>query len=128
MRTARRMGGPAARLVAAAIALAAAGCGPSGPPFSLALSWSFADGRTCADSGALDAVPSAGDTVLGPSGGFPCADGEAPSAVTVDGVPADASALDLRAETVDGTTLYRGALQLPSPPPASATVTLYFVQ
>jgi hypothetical protein len=125
MRTSRRIG--SARILAASVALAAASGCAAPPPFSLALSWRFADGRTCAGSGALTVAVSAGDTALGPSSGFSCPDGEGAAAVTVE-VPGDASALDLQAETLAGAALYRGKLALPSPPPESATATLYFVQ
>ena len=116
------------RTAIACLLLAASGCGPSAAPFQLALSWRFADGRSCADAGAQVVVPSAGQTVLGPSGGLECADGELGQQVTVDDVPGDAAALTLRALSAAGATLYQGDLAISQPPPASATVTLYFVQ
>jgi hypothetical protein len=124
----RERGGSTARWAAACAALALAGCGGAGMPFSIALSWQLADGRSCADSGALTVAASEGSTALGPSGGFACADGEGGGAVTVDGVPGEATAIDLRALTLSGATLYQGRLPLDAPPQASATVTLYFVQ
>lgn len=121
------VGSRAGRFAACVAALSFAAC-DAPAPFSIALSWQLADGRSCAESGALTVAASAGQTALGPAGGFACADGEDGRAVTADGVPGDASAIDLRAETLSGATLYQGRLAIDSPPQASATVTLYFVQ
>jgi hypothetical protein len=106
-----------------------AGCAPPPPP-SIALGWSFVDGRRCTDAGASQVVASF-DCPTMPA----CApvteacrlgDAAAPGAPTVMlAVPSEASVLLLQALSPSGDTLYRGSLELPGAPPAD-TVTLYF--
>jgi hypothetical protein len=86
--------------------LLAAGCGGggSGP---LQLSWQFADGRSCPDTG----VSVVEISVDSPIGKFACADGFAPAAVTLDLVPRDGS-LHLRALSPQSTELYRADVPL----------------
>jgi len=103
-------------------ALLVAGCGDPGSG-TLQLSWLFADGRSCTDSGALTVVvePVVGQTA--PKASYLCTAGIPPSSATVDGAPRD-TLVTLRALSPVGDELYRGTLTT-DPALQPATVTLY---
>src|SRR5439155_17390664 len=109
------------RISVAALALLAA-CGPSDADRApLALSWRFADGRRCADTGVLQVQVAAtrGSIECTPATCvFACADGEA--ATVPLRVPARDASLALAALSPQGNALYRGTLDLPGDAPASA--------
>src|SRR5947207_10838706 len=104
------------------LGLLAGGCG-DGTGW-LALSWRFADGRGCADSGASVVVVRGAPAPPGPEGGFACAAGLEPASVALDGVARSGADLTVEADSPQGAPLYRGGLSLDVLPPA-ATVTLY---
>jgi hypothetical protein len=109
--------------LAAAVALAAlgaGGCGDSGAA-PLALSWAFADGRSCEDAGAFTVVVQADGHVLGQ---FSCAQGLAPQAIMLPMVASSDVELGAVAESAQGDELYRGAQHVVALPP-SLTITLY---
>jgi hypothetical protein len=107
--------------LAAAIALATAGgCADSGAA-PLALSWTFADGRSCDDAGAFTVVVQADGHVLGQ---FSCAQGLAPQAIMLPQVASSDVELGALAESAQGDELYRGAQHVVALPP-SLTLTLY---
>jgi hypothetical protein len=85
-------------------ALLVAGCQDAGSG-TLALSWQFADGRSCTDAGALGVRVVASSQL----GDFRCTDGAAPSMVSVDNVPRDGH-LSIRAESPQSVELYRAEL------------------
>ena len=94
------------------------GCGSAGTA-PLQLSWQFADGRSCADSGAGSvSVKAGGDPV-----GFHCEDGVVPAAVMIE-VSKDGTTVHVDALSPAGAPLYSGSLGLDAVPSA-ATVTLY---
>jgi hypothetical protein len=96
------------------------GCS-SGAAGKLALSWQFADGRPCPDTGAASMAVRAGDTGAKT---FGCAEGVPPQAVMLEGVPADGVTVTVQALSTEMAALYSGALELDALPSA-ATVTLY---
>lgn len=100
-----------------ALSLAACAGGGSGP---LPLSWQFADGRACAESGATTVTIKVEEETLGT---FACRDGFVPQAVTVAAAP-DSGTLTLIAASAPGNELYRGELPM-DPAHLPVTVTLY---
>lgn len=97
------------------------GCS-AGTTGSLALSWQFVDGRRCADTGAAT-VDVRTDDHPTPAASFPCENGFAPAAVTVDDLATDGVVLHVEARSPDDGLLYEGDLSLDALP-ASATVVL----
>jgi hypothetical protein len=81
------------------------------------LSWQFADGRLCPDSGAASMSVSGGKM-------FGCTEGLVPNAVALDGISADGTTITVQALSTELAPLYSGTLQLDALPSA-ATVTLY---
>jgi hypothetical protein len=81
------------------------------------LSWQFADGRLCPDTGAASMSVSGGKM-------FGCAEGLSPNAVTLADVPADGTTITVQALSTELAPLYSGTLALDALPSA-ATVTLY---
>jgi hypothetical protein len=96
------------------------GCG-SGATAQLALSWQFADGRHCADTGAANVTVQVGSAMPQT---LDCAMGLAPAAATLDGVPQNGTTLTVQALSPEGAALYSGTLAL-GQIPSAATVTLY---
>jgi hypothetical protein len=115
-----------AGVVALGLALSVGGGGACGgghsqtPGSPLTIRWTFVDGRSCADAGALFVVITPAD---GASQQLVCADGL--------GQPLAAGAvaagpLVLEAITEDGVALYRGEATMPAAP-ATLAVTLRYV-
>lgn len=96
------------------------GCS-SGATGKLALSWQFADGRACADSGAAQIAITVDG---GDAQKFGCGDGLAPAAVTLMSISADGATLRVNALSTEAASLYAGTLELDALP-SSATVVLY---
>ena len=110
------------------LALAIAGCGGPVGQTQLVLSWRFADGRRCAEAGALQvtvAAKSGAITCAPASCNLLCSDGESMSGVQLT-VPARDVELDLAATSPSGDVLYRGTLPFGGPVPPAATAELYF--
>src|SRR5688572_9588329 len=111
-----------------ALLVAAASCDAppqTSGPIAVQLAWRFADGRRCADAGAVQvnvSVGGAAETLRT----FPCPDGERGATVLLDKLPS-AAQLSLAALSPGGATLYRGDLTLDVPAPSTATATLYFL-
>jgi hypothetical protein len=99
--------------------LALVGC--SSGTGTLALSWQFIDGRSCADSGASTMSVRVDD---GQATSFACAAGASPASVMLAAVPRDGATLSVEANSPQGTPLYSGTLGLDALPSA-ATVELY---
>jgi hypothetical protein len=104
----------------AALALCLGAC-TSGGSGTLQLSWQFADGRRCPDTGAAAISVRVGETA---SKDFACDQGVPPQAVAIEQVPAGGVTLGVQALSTDGAALYAGTLELDALPSA-ATVTLY---
>jgi hypothetical protein len=96
------------------------GCGGGGTA-QVALSWQFADGRRCADTGAANVTVQVGS---GMPATLDCASGLLPAATTIDGVPQNGTTLTVQALSPEGAALYSGTLTLDQIP-SIATVTLY---
>ena len=105
---------------AAVLTLLCCGCG-SGGTASLALSWQFADGRSCADSGAAAVAVQVGSAMPMQ---LDCNAGLLPAATTLDAVPRNGATLELQALSPEGAALYSGRLDLDALPSAT-TVILY---
>ena len=112
--------------LAVPLALAAAGCGPAGAPFRLALSWRFADGRRCAEAGVMAVAITLDAVAVGPEGGHLCERGEPPSSQLLEGEGPTDKPLVLVGRSPQGAALYRGELSLSRPWPSQATATLSF--
>ena len=104
----------------AVVAVGLLGCS-SGATGTLQLSWQFADGRLCPDTGAASMTVRVGD---GGTRSFACDQGVPPQAVAVEKVPADGTAITVQALSTQLAPLYSGTLEL-DVLPSSATVTLY---
>jgi hypothetical protein len=96
------------------------GCS-SGASGKLALSWQFADGRACADTGAASMSLTVDS---GAAQKFRCDEGLVPAAVTLMSVSADGATVRVHALSTENASLYAGSLDLDALP-SSATVTLY---
>jgi hypothetical protein len=96
------------------------GCS-SGATGKLALSWQFADGRACADTGASSIAVKVGDA---DAQKFHCDEGVVPAAVTLMSISAEGALLQVNALSSESASLYSGRLDLDALPSA-ATVTLY---
>jgi hypothetical protein len=107
---------PSLALMVAALA----GCG--GGSGSLQLSWTFADGRRCPDTGAATVEVRIDDAAKASS--FACSAGLAPASVPLAGVPTGGATLHLDALSPQGSALYHGDLPLDALPVA-ATAELY---
>jgi hypothetical protein len=95
-----------------------AGCGDAAKG-TLVMSWQFADGRRCVDTGAATVSVSASSEL----GSFPCPMGAAPASVSVDGVT-PGSSLTVRAVSPAGDELYRAGVSTDESL-TPITVTLY---
>jgi ABC-type multidrug transport system permease subunit len=100
-------------------ALATGGCG-AGPIGTLALSWRFADGRSCLDAGAATVQGLVGGSAIGE---FACSTGEPPLSAMVMNATAGAT-LEVVALSPARVELYRGTLETDAKF-TPATVTLY---
>jgi hypothetical protein len=96
------------------------GCS-SGATGTLMLSWQFADGRLCPDTGAASILVKVGDAA---SKSFDCDEGVPPQAVALLQVPGDGVTVGVQALSTDLAPLYAGTLDLDALP-SEATVTLY---
>jgi hypothetical protein len=95
-------------------------CG-NGATGTLMLSWQFADGRLCSDTGAATISVKVGEAA---SQSFDCDQGVPPQAVALMQVPADGVNVGVQALSTDAAPLYAGTLDLDALP-SSATVILY---
>jgi hypothetical protein len=87
-------------------AFALGGCGASDTG-TLALSWRFADGRSCLDAGAATVEVQTGGGAIG---AFACSAGELPQTAMVMNVP-EATTLVVTALSPARVELYRGRLE-----------------
>lgn len=93
-------------LIGIALGLVTAGCADPGTG-TLALSWRFADGRRCVDTGAATVTVGAPASL----GSHACTEGQAPASASIDGVPRGGH-LVVRALSPQQDELYRGELDL----------------
>jgi len=121
------------RLLAGAAALLVLGCGGTPDPnqrYSLALRWSFADGRSCADAGIYRIQVRDTGTLVASVVLTRCEAGRigASGAATQDigQVPGGERSYDVLALTAGGGVLYRGTVTVDAAAQPAADVVLYY--